>query len=104
MRTRTPMTKMIPRLVSCAIVLAVLPAANADNWPHWRGPKFNGVSDEKDLPTKWSAQENISWKVAMPAWSGATPIIWGDKIFLNVAESGDLYLWSVDRDKTAVTW
>ena len=41
---------------------------------------------------------------ACPAWSGATPIIWGDHVFLNVAEGGKLYLWCVDRRGPKVAW
>ena len=50
-----------------------------ENWPQWRGPTGNGVSDSKNLPTTWNAQsgENIVWKVDLPAWSGSTPVIWG---------------------------
>ena len=40
----------------------------------------------------------------MPAWSGSTPIVWGDRIFLSVAEGGDLYLWCVDRARGTVRW
>lgn len=53
-----------------------------DNWPQWRGPAQNGVSSAKNLPTTWSATENIVWKTPLPAWSGGTPIIWGDRIFV----------------------
>jgi outer membrane protein assembly factor BamB len=51
--------------------------------------------------------KNVSWKLEMPAYSGSTPIIWGDLIFLNVAtgtNTGDLELWAVDRVKQAVMW
>ena len=65
--------------------LAFVVTLSAENWPAWRGPLANGVSSEKGLPIKWSTQENIAWKLAMPSRSGATPIIWGDHIFLNVA-------------------
>ncbi len=40
----------------------------------------------------------------MPEWSGSTPIIWRDRIFLNVAEGDDLYLWCVDRTKGTMLW
>ena len=40
----------------------------------------------------------------MPAWSGSTPIVWGDRIFLNVAENGSLFLWAVDRTKGEPIW
>ena len=40
----------------------------------------------------------------MPAWSGATPIIWEDYIFLNVADGNDLFLWCVDRNGGHPVW
>lgn len=86
-----------------ALVLCVF-ALHAENWPQWRGPNLNSTSTETDLPARWSPSENISWKLPLPAWSGATPIIWGDHVFLNVAENGSLYLWSVDRRGPAVKW
>lgn len=78
--------------------------AHAENWPQWRGPTLNGVSNEKNLPVKWTTDENINWKLAMPGWSGSTPIIWRDRIFLNVADGDNLYLWAVDRTKGALVW
>jgi outer membrane protein assembly factor BamB len=76
------------------------------NWPAWRGPGGNGVSAEKNLPIKWSPSENIAWKLALPQWSGATPVIWGDTIFLNVAEADldSLSLWAVSRTNGEVLW
>ena len=85
-------------------IMFSIPVAHAENWPQWRGPSLNGVSTEKNLPAKWTAEENIDWKLAMPAWSGSTPIIWRDRIFLNVAEANDIYLWCVDRTKGAMLW
>jgi len=87
-----------------AIILFSITLARAENWPQWRGPSLNGVSTEKNLPAKWTVEENIAWKLAMPEWSGSTPIIWRDRIFLNVAEGNDLYLWCVDRTRAAVLW
>ena len=76
----------------------------AENWPQWRGPDLNGVSHEKNLPVKWSRDENVAWKLALPSRSGATPVIWGDRIFLNVADKDDIFLWCVDRTRGAVIW
>ena len=78
--------------------------AAAENWPQWRGPALDGASGEKNLPVHWTTQENITWKMAMPSWSGATPIVWDDRIFLNVAEGNDLYLWCADRSKGTLVW
>jgi outer membrane protein assembly factor BamB len=94
------------RKLSLAIVITLLSVAavSADNWPQWRGPSLNGISAEKNLPLRWSKTENIAWKLPMPAWTGSTPIIWRDLIFLNVADGDNLYLWCVDRRQPAVIW
>ncbi len=86
------------------VVCATLSVVRAENWPQWRGPSLNGISGETNLPVRWSAAENIAWKLPLPAWSGSTPIVWGDRLFLNVADKGSLYLWCVDRAKGEVMW
>jgi outer membrane protein assembly factor BamB len=65
---------------------------------------LNGISNEKNLPLRWSTEENVTWKLAMPSWSGSTPIIWGERIFLNVANGDDLILWCIDRSKGTLLW
>ena len=78
--------------------------ARAQNWPQWRGPSLNGVSNEKNLPVKWTTEENILWQVPMPGYSGSTPIIWRDRIFLNVADGDNLSLWCLNKSNGAVLW
>jgi outer membrane protein assembly factor BamB len=76
----------------------------AENWPQWRGPMLNGLSRETNLPVRWSKTEGLAWTLPLPAWSGSTPIVWGDRIFLNVADGFTLALWCVDRTSGAVLW
>ena len=40
----------------------------------------------------------------MPAWSGSTPIVWGDRIFLNVAEGRDLCCGAWTAREAHVRW
>ena len=91
--------------LSLSAVLVASGAVSA-NWPSWRGPSANGLSGETNLPVTWSPTENIAWKLALPQWSGATPIIWDDTIFLNVAEADldTLSLWAVSRPNGTVLW
>lgn len=91
-------------IATIGVVAAALAAGRAENWPQWRGPQANGISTETNLPVRWSQTENITWKLPLPAWSGSTPIVWGDRIFLNVAENGRLFLWAIDRDKGVAVW
>lgn len=57
----------------------------ADNWPTWRGPTPNGIALKGNPPVNWSETENVKWKVELPGLSSSTPIIWGDKLFIQTA-------------------
>ena len=72
----------------------------AENWPQWRGPKNNGISNEANAPTKWSKTENVAWRLPLPGPAGATPVVWGERIFLTSVEksSGDLLLLCIGTD------
>lgn len=95
---------MIHRAAFALLLMAAAVPAFADNWPHWRGPTRDGSSKDPGVPTRFSQTENVAWKVPMPAWSGSTPIVWGETIFLNVAEGDALSLWALDRARGAVRW
>ena len=96
------MRERVPGIL--AVLMLSFSIVHADNWPQWRGPNLNGISNEKNLPLKWTTEENVVWKVAMPSWSGSTPIIWRDRVFLNVADSDNLFLWCIDKNKGTVLW
>lgn len=57
----------------------------ADNWPTWRGPTPNGIAVKGNPPVEWSESENVKWKVPLPGQTSSTPIIWGDKLFIQTA-------------------
>lgn len=70
----------------------------AGDWPQWRGPHFNGVSDAKNVPVEWSKDQNVAWRLQLPGRAGATPAIWGDRIFLTSTSGDDLLLMCVGTD------
>jgi outer membrane protein assembly factor BamB len=70
------------RALPLAILLILTFTLHADNWPQWRGPKGDGVSTETGLPAQWTETKNILWKVSLPGMGGATPVVWGDRLFL----------------------
>jgi outer membrane protein assembly factor BamB len=73
-------------------------AAPAENWPQWRGPRNNGVSNERGLPTTWSKADNVAWRLPLPGQAGSTPIVWGDRIFLTSADGDNLVLICASTD------
>ena len=64
-------------------------AAKLDNWHHWRGPLASGYAPKANPPTKWDAQTNIHWKVPLPGRGSATPIVWGERVFIVTAVKTD---------------
>jgi outer membrane protein assembly factor BamB len=60
-----------------------------DNWPHWRGPNANGTAPKGDPPVKWDDRKNIKWKAPLTGKGSATPIIWGDQVFILTAVKTD---------------
>ncbi|MDP7051382.1 MAG: PQQ-binding-like beta-propeller repeat protein [Verrucomicrobiota bacterium] len=73
------MKKPLPFILSCLLSGSTFAAGN---WPHWRGPGYDGVSLEKGLPIEWSEDKNIAWKLPLSGGGSATPVVWGGKIFL----------------------
>src|SRR4051812_26181917 len=69
------------RLCLCILSLNAAVAAHAENWPCWRGPRLDGTSQEKSIPTHWSSVSNIVWKADLPGIGHASPIVWQDQIF-----------------------
>lgn len=91
------MTKWFSSLLFAAALCCSLENGRADNWPNWRGPHGNGISSEKNVPAEWGPEKNVAWKVALPGPAGATPVVWGEQIFLtSVNEAGELLLMAFD--------
>ena len=51
-------------------------------WPQWRGPLMTGEAPHGDPPVRWSENNNIRWKVPVPGIGHATPVVWGDHIYV----------------------
>lgn len=84
--TRNLLLLLLTCFTAPAQLLADPPAeAIATNWHQWRGPEANGVSRTAKPPVEWSETKNVVWKVAIDGKSTATPIIWGNRVFLLTA-------------------
>jgi len=51
-------------------------------WPQWRGPNASGAALFGNPPAEWSETKNIKWKVAIPGSGSATPVVWGDVMYV----------------------
>ena len=77
-------------LISISLNLSLVLALFAfGDWAEWRGPNRDGVSNEKNLPVKWSPTgENLAWRA--PYGGRSAPIVMGDRVYLqNSAGKGE---------------
>ncbi|MCB9881337.1 MAG: PQQ-binding-like beta-propeller repeat protein [Planctomycetes bacterium] len=93
----------------CVLVaLALLPLASvrAQDWPHWRGPSFDGSTTVTGLPTSFDKETHVAWSVPMPGPAASTPIVVGKRVFLTAAdrERGELLAICLDRATGEVVW
>jgi outer membrane protein assembly factor BamB len=99
------------------------------NWPSFRGPDGTGVADGQQPPVTWNLKEgkNVRWKTPISGLGHSCPIVWGNRVFVTTAVSGDAdpkirvgnygdvasvddkskHTWKVlclDRDAGAILW
>lgn len=74
---------------------------HAQNWPSFRGSNASGVGDGKPAPTSWNADkaENVLWKTSIPGFSHASPIVWGNRVFVITAVSSDPNANFIPKDR-----
>ena len=70
------------------------------NWPDYRGPRRDGVSEVASLPLRWSETLNVRWKTPIHGLGWSSPVIWGNQVWLTTAtEDGKvLSVLCIDRD------
>ena len=77
----------------------------AENWPQFRGPRGDGTSHEKNVPTRWSQNENIAWKTAPRGTGHSSPVVWENSVFLTSAtENGERLLARIDATSGKLLW
>jgi outer membrane protein assembly factor BamB len=81
------LTVIVAGLVGASMVpaRAARDAAAERYWAQWRGPFGNGTSGTARPPVEWSETKNIKWKVEIPGRGAASPVIWGDRVYVLTA-------------------
>ena len=80
--------------------------ARADNWERFRGPNGTGIANDKNIPVKFSATEGVLWKAPIPGDGISSPIVWGDRVFLQTAslDGSDRSLLCLDAKTGKEIW
>lgn len=83
------------RCVHQAVVLSLVVAIGAaggagvqltaQDWPQFRGPTGQGLSDVRDVPLRWSETENVRWRVAVDGNGWSSPALSNGRVWLTTA-------------------
>jgi len=74
--------------VWCVFVFVLLHSvsfAERQEWPRFRGPNGDGISDATTIPSSWTDRD-YNWKVRLPTEGHSSPVIWGHRIFLTCGD------------------
>ncbi|MCA9133457.1 MAG: PQQ-binding-like beta-propeller repeat protein [Planctomycetales bacterium] len=72
-------------LLALAPWLRLVPVACAGDWPRFRGPTADGHAPAAKLPLRWSEQQGVMWKVAVPGQGHSSPVITAGQLWLTTA-------------------
>lgn len=78
----------------------------AENWPCFRGPQGNGVSNHTDVPLTFNIEtgEHLLWKTKIPLDGMNSPIVWEDKVFLSGATEDKQQIFCFDAVSGELLW
>ena len=79
---------------------------SADDWPSWRGANMDGITSGPAVPTHWTDTENVKWKVKIPGRGHSSPILVGDRIYLETADekTETQSVLCLERDDGSQVW
>lgn len=84
-----PTGRILARTAFAAVLaLVAVTSSSADNWPRFRGPNGTGVAADKDVPVQWTEDKGILWKLPLPGQGNSSPVVWGDRLFVQTAPPG----------------
>ncbi len=92
-------------LLSLALLAAL--SAGAGDWPQFRGPRGDGVSDETPLGWKLDAANALAWTAHLPGRGVSCPIVIGDRIFVTAASGPrqeQLHVLCLNTTDGSVRW
>jgi len=74
-------------------------ASPEPDWPQWRGPRRDGISEEKDLLSSWpDGGPKLLWKIDGLGKGWSCPIIVGQRLYITGDVGNDLVIFALNRN------
>lgn len=96
--------RLLYSLASAVFGISLLPVQSGD-WPQWRGPNRDGISQETGLLDAWPADGPAQvWKASGIGGGYASPAIAGGKVYGSGFENGEEIAWALAEADGKVLW
>ena len=92
-------------LLTVTLPLLFVTPSLSQEWTRFRGPNGTGVSDATSIPVTWT-ESDYRWKIKLPGKGHASPVVWGDKVFVQSADPDNAtqYVLCVQADSGKTLW
>jgi outer membrane protein assembly factor BamB len=104
MRTMRKTSLFLSVLVALGGSFAVGRRVKAGNWPRFRGPNGTGVAADKGVPVSWTQKHGVLWTKALPGAGNSSPVVWGDRLFLQTATNHERQLLCLAVKDGTILW
>ena len=71
--------------LAAAVALTAIRLQAGADWPQFRGPGGQGVSDERDLPVQWGESLGVVWKAPVAGLGWSSPVVAGGRVWLTTS-------------------
>jgi outer membrane protein assembly factor BamB len=71
--------------LAAGVALTVIGLQAGADWPQFRGPDGQGVSDEEGLPVQWGEAQGVAWKVPVAGLGWSSPVVAGGRVWLTTS-------------------
>ena len=96
------------KMTITALSLLIAQCTLAENWPEFRGPTAQGISTSKNLPTEWTTEKNVKWKIPSPGAGWSSPIYVDGILYLTAAAEKNggkqLNVIAIDAKTGKINW
>lgn len=83
--SRKAICGLATKLLAPAGLVAGLCSSLRADWPAFRGPHRDGIVRGQNVPTEWSQDKNVLWRIELPGQGWSSPVTDGKRIYLTAA-------------------
>jgi len=105
MSSTAPVLLLAAALCACCRAGVSLSGAEVPTpqWPQFRGPGGNAITESQSIPIAFGPAKNLRWKTELPL-GHSSPCIWGDRIFLTGHVGTTLKMICLRRADGTMLW